>query len=111
MPEYYLTKLRTNEAGQLDKRLLKVHIKAAGRPEAAKKLYEQLAKACDSLSQHPERESVPSELEGISEMLCRQIVIKNYRIIYQVIGKVVIIHGIIDGRRNLRETMRQRILI
>jgi toxin ParE1/3/4 len=55
--------------------------------------------------------SVPSELEGISEMLCRQIVIKNYRIIYQILGQVVILHGIIDGRRNLRETMRQRILI
>ena len=93
--------------------LLKIYryIKASGRPEAAKGLYDQLSKACDSLSQHPERGSVPSELEGISEMLCRQIVIKNYRIIYQVIGKVVIIHGIIDGRRNLRETMRQRILI
>jgi toxin ParE1/3/4 len=93
--------------------LLKIYryIKADGRPEAAKKLYEQLSKACDSLSQYPERGSVPSELEGISDMLCRQIVIKNYRIIYQVIGKVVIIHGIIDGRRNLRETMRQRILI
>jgi len=44
-------------------------------------------------------------------MLCRQIVIQKYRIIYQVIGKVVIIHGIIDGRRNLREAMHQRILI
>jgi len=32
-------------------------------------------------------------------------------IIYQIIGKVAVIHGIIDGRRNLRETMRQRILI
>jgi len=93
--------------------LLKIYryIKAAGRPEAAKRLHEQLSKACDSLSQQPERGSLPSELEGISEMLCRQIVIKNYRIIYQVIGKVVIISGIIDGRRNLRETMRQRILI
>ncbi|MFY9940669.1 MAG: type II toxin-antitoxin system RelE/ParE family toxin [Desulfobacterales bacterium] len=87
------------------------YIKAAGRPEAGKRLYEQLSNACGSLSQHPERGSVPSELEDISEMLCRQIVIQNYRIIYQLIGKVVIIHGIIDGRRNLRETMRQRILI
>jgi len=93
--------------------LLKIYryIKAAGRPEAAKRFHGQLSKARDSLSQQPERGSVPSELEGINEMLCRQIVIKNYRIIYQVIGKVVIIHGIIDGRRNLRETMRQRILI
>ena len=93
--------------------LLKIYryIKAAGSPEVAKRLYEQLAHACGSLSQHPERGSAPTELEDISEMLCRQIVIQNYRIIYQIIGKVVIIHGNIDGRRNLRETMRQRILI
>jgi toxin ParE1/3/4 len=74
-------------------------------------MYQQLSKACDSLSQNPERGNVPSEIEGLSEMLCRQIVIKNYRIIYQVIGKVVIIHGIIDGNRNIREVMRQRLLI
>jgi toxin ParE1/3/4 len=93
--------------------LLKVYryIKADGRPETAKRLLETLTEACDNLSQNPERGHVPSELEGLSEMLCRQIVIKNYRIIYQIIGKVVIIHGIIDGRRNIRETMRQRVLI
>ncbi|MGD9244514.1 MAG: type II toxin-antitoxin system RelE/ParE family toxin [Desulfobacterales bacterium] len=93
--------------------LLKIYryIKADGRPETAKRLLETLSEACDSLSQNPERGHVPSELEGLSEMLCRQIVIKKYRIIYQVIGKVVIIHGIIDGRRNIRETMRQRVLI
>ena len=93
--------------------LLKIYkyIKVAGSPEAAKRMYEQLSKACDSLSRNPERGNVPAEIEGLSEMLCRQIVIKNYRIIYQVIGKVVIIHGIIDGRRNIREIMRQRFLI
>lgn len=34
----------------------------------------------------------------------------EYRIIYQILGSVVKIHGIIDGRRNIRETMRQRLL-
>jgi len=87
------------------------YIKDDGRPETAKRLLETLTEACDSLSKNPERGHVPSELEGLSEMLCRQIVIKNYRIIYQIIGKVVIIHGIIDGRRNIREIMRQRVLI
>ncbi len=93
--------------------LLKIYryIKADGRPETAKRLYEILSLACNSLSQNPERGHVPSELEGFSETLCRQIVIKNIRIIYQIIGKLVIIHGIIDGHRNIRETMRQRILI
>ena len=93
--------------------LLKIYryIKADGRPETAKRLHEILSQACDSLSHNPERGHVPSELEGLSEMLCRQIVIKNFRIIYQIVGKVVIVHGIIDGRRNIRETMRQRVLI
>jgi len=93
--------------------LLKIYryIKTAGSPEAAKRMYDQLSEACNSLSQNPERGNVPSELEGISEMLCRQIVIKNFRIIYQIIGKVVITHGIIDGRRNIREIMRQRLII
>ena len=93
--------------------LLKIYryIKTAGRPEAAKRMKDQLSKVCNSLSQNPERGNVPSELDGISQMLCRQIIIKNFRIIYQVIGKVIIIHGIIDGRRNIREVMRQRILI
>ena len=93
--------------------LLKIYryIKADGRPETAKRLYEQLSQACAGLSQYPKRGNVPNELKGLSEMLCRQIVIKNYRIIYQIIGNVVIIHGVIDGRRNIRETIRQRILI
>jgi plasmid stabilization system protein ParE len=93
--------------------LLKIYryIKAAGRPEAAIRMKDHLSEACKSLSQNPERGNVPSELDDISEMLCRQIVIKNFRINYEVIGKVVIIHGIIDGRRNIREVMRQRILI
>ncbi|MBW2642723.1 MAG: type II toxin-antitoxin system RelE/ParE family toxin [Deltaproteobacteria bacterium] len=93
--------------------LLKIYryIKADGRPETAKGLYETLSQACDSLSHNPERGHVPSEFEGLSEMLCRQIVIKNFRIIYQIVGKMVIVHGIIDGRRSIRETMRQRLLI
>ncbi len=93
--------------------LLKIYryIKADGRPKRAKGLYEILSQACDSLSHNPERGHVPSELEGLSEMLCRQIVIKNFRIIYQIVGNAVIIHGIIDGRRNLRETMGQRVFI
>ena len=45
--------------------LLKIYryIKAAGRPAAAKRLYEHLIEACDSLSQNPERGHTPSELE------------------------------------------------
>ena len=93
--------------------LLKIYryIKTAGRPEAARRLYDHISEACAGLSQNPERGHVPSELNELAALPCRQIVIKNYRIIYQVIGKVVIIQGIIDGHRNIREIMRQRILL
>ena len=92
--------------------LLKIYryIKTAGRSEAARRLYKHISEACASLSQNPERGHVPSEFDGLAALPCRQIVFKNYRIIYQVIGKVIIIHGIIDGHRNIRETMRQRVL-
>jgi toxin ParE1/3/4 len=87
------------------------YIKSAGKPETAKKFSDQIKKACFSLSESPERGHIPAELNGLRVMLCRQIVFKNYRIIYQVIGKVVVISGIIDGHRHIREVMRQRMLL
>ncbi len=87
------------------------YIKDTGKPETAKNFAAQIKKACLSLSENPERGHFPQELNGLSGMLCRQIVLKNYRIIYQVLGKVVVISGIIDGRRQIREVMRQRVLI
>jgi toxin ParE1/3/4 len=87
------------------------YIKDAGRPETAKMFSEQIAVVCSSLAENPERGHSPVELEGLSEMLCRQIIFKNHRIIYQIIGHVVIIQGIIDGRRNISEVLRQRVLI
>lgn len=87
------------------------YIKSVGRPETARQLSNQIVEISSCLSENPERGSIPAELEGLSAMLCRQLVFKNYRIIYQIIGKVVIIHGIIDGRRSIKEVMRQRIMM
>lgn len=87
------------------------YIRNTGKPETAKKFSNQIRKTCLSLSENPEREHIPAELKGLSIMLCRQIVFKNYRIIYQVIGKAVVISGIIDGYRHIREVMRHRMLI
>ena len=92
--------------------LLKIYryIKNAGRPETARRLSEQLTETCRSLSENPERGHMPEEIEGIGSLSCRQLVIKGYRIIYEMLGRTVVIHGIIDGRRNISEVMRQRLL-
>lgn len=87
------------------------YIKNAGSPENAKRFSNQLKEACLSLSDNPERGHIPAEIEGLSVRLCRRIVVTSYRIIYQFIGKVVVISGIIEGHRSIREVMRQRLLI
>lgn len=93
--------------------LLKIYryIKNEGLPETAKQFSMQIAQVCESLSENPERGSIPWELEGLSLNLCRQIIYKNLRVIYQIIGQTVLIYGIIDGRRSVREVMRQRLLL
>jgi toxin ParE1/3/4 len=90
--------------------LLKIYryIKNAGRPDTARRLSGQLADACRSLSENPERGHVPAEIEEIGGSFCRQLVVKGYRIVYEIVGKAVVIHGIIDGRRSISEVMRQR---
>jgi toxin ParE1/3/4 len=87
------------------------YIKDAANLQTAKHFSAQIKKACLSLSEIPDRGHIPEELKGLSVMLCRQIIFKNYRISYQVIGKVVVVSGIIDGHRQIREVMRQRMLI
>lgn len=70
---------------------------------------ELLEDACDSLSDNPERGSVPHELEKIGAFEYRQIIFKSYRIIYQIVEKNVFIYGIIHGRRDVKEILRQRL--
>lgn len=93
--------------------LIKIYryIKNEGRPETAKQLSIQIAQVCSSLSENPERGSIPWELEGLSPSLCRQIIHKKMRVIYQIIDQTVLIYGIIDGHRSIREVMRQRLLV
>jgi toxin ParE1/3/4 len=70
-----------------------------------------LRKACGSLSENPERGHTPHELSKIDQFEYRQIVVKNYRIIYQVAEPNVFIFGIIHGSRNIEAVIRQRILL
>ena len=79
--------------------------------KAALKEIEYLEAACATLSENPQRGSVPRELEsaGVSEY--RQILSKSYRIIFQVVENNVFVFGILHGRRNVQEILRQRLLI
>ena len=84
------------------------YIKEEGFPLTATQLMKQIRKICTSLSKMPKR--VPPELERVGVLDYREIHLKVYRIIYQIIGSGVYIHCILDGRRDIQSILQERIL-
>lgn len=87
------------------------YILGSGNPGAARDMIRLIRKACESLSQMPERGHVPPELARADNYEYRQIIVKPYRIIYQIVDSSVFIFGIIHGRRNVDEVLRQRLMM
>ena len=63
-----------------------------------------------SLADNQERGRIPPELERIAVYEYREIHVKAYLIIYQIIDNDVFIHCILKGRRDLQELLEHRIL-
>ncbi|MBL7127692.1 MAG: type II toxin-antitoxin system RelE/ParE family toxin [Ignavibacteria bacterium] len=65
---------------------------------------------CLSLQDYPHRGHTPSELSllGIDDFL--EINFKPYLIIYQIIKKVVFVHCILDGRRDMQKLLQERLI-
>ncbi len=86
------------------------YILGSGNPSAAKNMIRLIRQACESRSHMPERGHIPPELARVDSYEYRQIIVKPYRIIYQVVEPDVFIFGIFHGRRNVDEVLRQRML-
>ncbi len=78
--------------------------------ERANYMLEKLLGVCERLEQHPKRGHFLPELRSIGIKSYREVHFKPYRIIYEVIGRDVFIHLIVDGRRNLQTLLEQRLL-
>ena len=86
------------------------YIRKSGNKKAAKDMVQNIRKACNSLSENPERGHIPDELSQIGQFEYRQIIAKKYRIIYQLAKPNIFVFGIIHGNRNIGEVLRQRLL-
>ncbi len=79
--------------------------------ETADDILDALELACMNLKQFPDRGHVPPELEQIGIFDFREIHCKKYfRIVYEVTGNRVFVHGVLDGRRDLQEILQHRLL-
>lgn len=78
--------------------------------EKAERLHSKLYEKCLSLHEYPNRGHVPPELSllGIDDFL--ELTYKPYRIIYQIIEKVVFIHCVLDGRRDMQKLLQERLI-
>ncbi|MEO8208951.1 MAG: type II toxin-antitoxin system RelE/ParE family toxin [bacterium] len=76
----------------------------------AEKLIDKLIQKCSDLDRFPNRGYKLTELEYLEVKDYLEIHYKPYRIIYRIIERVVFVHCILDGRRNLNDLLHKRLL-
>lgn len=73
-------------------------------------ILDKIQEACKKLSTHPRIGHIPPELDRIGVFDFLEIHFKPYRIIYQIEGRKVFIHCILDGRRDMQELLERRMI-
>ncbi|MCZ6803567.1 MAG: type II toxin-antitoxin system RelE/ParE family toxin [Proteobacteria bacterium] len=79
--------------------------------KTAAKIIDDLQQAIEGLSKLPDRGSYPKELSVLGIRQYRQLIHKRYRIIYERTAKYIIVHAVLDGRRDIQSLLTRRLLI
>lgn len=77
--------------------------------EKAAHVITRIESAIKSLSDQPYRGNIPKELLHLGAREWREVFFKPYRIIYRVKQKVVYVHLIADGRRDMQTLLQRRL--
>jgi toxin ParE1/3/4 len=86
------------------------HVANNDPPRNAEHLIDNIQKAMTSLETMPAWGNHPPEMQRLGILDFREIFFKPYRIIYEIKGKTVFIHAVLDVRRNCEDLLQQRIL-
>ena len=78
--------------------------------EQATYVLDRLEALCQGLAEFSERGHVPPELGRIGVRTFREVHFKPYRVIYQVIGRDVFVHCVLDGRQDMQTLLERRLL-
>ncbi len=81
-------------------------------PDMADTLLERFVKARNSLSELPDRGRIPPELIKVHVLSFREIQVAPYRFVYTLNkrDKMVYLHMVVDGRRNIADLLKERLL-
>ncbi len=98
------------EAAERDLLDLHLFVELNDSPARADDLLEHIEQTITTLSQMPQRGHHPPELARLGIHDFREIHYQPYRIFYEIIAKEVIVHAVVDGRRDLRDLLAARLL-
>lgn len=105
-------KFKVNIAASTEEDLFEIYqyVYLNDSEEKAEKLYLKLYEKCLSLQVYPNRGHVPPELKllGVNDFL--ELNYKPYPIIYQIIEKVVFVHCVLDGRRDIQKLLQESLI-
>ena len=76
----------------------------------ANRVLDRLMQVVEGLAQFPERGSYPKEVAALGIKEYRQTAFKPYRVIYRIVGNQLVIHLIVDGRRDMQSVLARRLL-
>lgn len=86
------------------------YIARHNHPSNADYVLNSMESVMESLAAFPERGSYPKELLALGIREYRQTFFKPYRVIYRIIGSLVYIMLIADGRRDMEALLSRRLL-
>jgi toxin ParE1/3/4 len=104
-------KYKVEITGEAEQDILDLHhyIARHDSVQNADHVFNRLEELCLSLSEQPHRGHVPPELGSIGIKEYLEVHFKPYRVIFQITGKTVYIHCVVDGRRDMRTFLERRI--
>jgi len=76
----------------------------------ARHVLAQIERVCADLARVPLRGHVPPELLRVAVVRYREVHFKPYRVIYEVSARRVVVHAVLDGRRDLQTALARRLL-
>lgn len=97
-------------AAELDLFELYRYVARHDAPAQADHLLSAIERESDRLDTMPTRGHYSPELERIGVLDFREVFFKPYRIIYEVRGIQVVVHCVLDGRRDMIDLLQERLL-
>ena len=100
----------TTDAADSDLLEIHLYVELNDSPKRADELLDRIEERIKNLTNMPEKGHHPPELSNIGVLDYREIHFKPYRFIYSFEGRKVIVHCVLDGRRDMQTLLQQRLI-